>query len=58
MAMVDQLEEDPTPCQSPTLTEFEEAWAGAQLARRIDIEWLMASDDPADVGALLAQLVN
>jgi hypothetical protein len=42
--------EDPTPYQPPTLTELEEAQAGAVLARQIDLEWLMASDDPPDVG--------
>jgi hypothetical protein len=58
MAMVDLLAEDLTLRQAPTLTELEEARAGAQLARQIDLEWLMASDDPPDVGVLLAQLVN
>jgi WhiB family transcriptional regulator, redox-sensing transcriptional regulator len=56
--MVDPLHEDPMPCQPPTLTELAEARAGAVLARQIDREWLMASDDPPDVGGLLAQLVN
>jgi WhiB family redox-sensing transcriptional regulator len=54
----DQPEEDPTPDQAPTLTELEEARAGAKLARQIDLEWLMAHDDPPDVGVLLEQLVN
>jgi hypothetical protein len=56
--MLEQPDEDPTPHQSPTLTELEEARAGAQLARQIDLEWLMASDDPPNVGVLLAELVN
>jgi hypothetical protein len=56
--MVDLLAEEPTPHQPPTLTELEEARAGAQLARQIDLSLLMASDDPPDVGVLLAELVN
>jgi WhiB family transcriptional regulator, redox-sensing transcriptional regulator len=56
--MLEQPDEDPTPHQSPALTELEEARAGAQLARQVDLEWLMASDDPPDVGVLLAELVN
>jgi|GEM_PF-6876443 len=43
--MVDLLAEDPTPHQSPTLTELEEARVGTLLARQIDLEWLMASDN-------------
>jgi len=44
-SMVDLLAEDPTPHQSPTLTELEEARVGTLLARQIDLEWLMASDN-------------
>ena len=40
MSMVDLLAEDPTPHQASTLTELEEARAGALLARQIDLEWL------------------
>jgi hypothetical protein len=50
--------EDLTSDQPPTLTEPEEARAGAALARQIDLEWLMASDDAPAVGVLLAELVN
>ena len=39
-SMLDQLDEDLTPLQSPTLTELEEARAGAATARQIDLEWL------------------
>jgi hypothetical protein len=52
MSMVDQLAEDLTPDQAPTLTELEEARAGVELARHVAVEGLMASDDPADVGEL------
>ncbi len=57
-SMVDLLDEDLTPCQAPTLTELEEARAYAAMARHVAVEGLMASDDPADVGILLAELVN
>jgi hypothetical protein len=56
--MLDQLDEDTAPDQSPTLTELEEARAGVALARQINLEWLMASDDPPDVEVLLAQIVS
>jgi WhiB family redox-sensing transcriptional regulator len=56
--MVDLLAEDPTPHQAPMLTELEETRAGALVARQTDLEWLMAPDDPPDVGVLLAELVN
>jgi hypothetical protein len=57
-SMVDLLHGDPMPDQPPTLTELAEARAGALLARQIDLDWLMAHDDPPDVGDLLALLVN
>jgi len=56
--MVDLLAEDPTLRQSPTLTGLEEARVGVERRRQIDLEWLMAFDDPPDVEVLLAELVN
>jgi WhiB family redox-sensing transcriptional regulator len=44
--------------QAPTLSEFEEARAYAQTARRVALESLMASEDMPDVGALLAELIS
>ena len=55
--MADELTEDSTPNQAPTLTELEEARAGVELARHVAVEGLM-SDDPADVGELLEELVS
>lgn len=56
MAMAEEPDEGPL--QAPTLTELEEARAGASLARQVDLEWLMASDDPPDAEGLLAEFVN
>jgi hypothetical protein len=56
--MVDLPHEDPTPCQPPTPTELAEARAGVVLARQIDLDWLMASEEMPDVDILLAELVN
>jgi hypothetical protein len=52
--MVDQLDEDPTPRPSPTLTEAEEARAVGGQARRHVAEWLMTADDGAEVEVFLA----
>ena len=56
--MVDETDEDPTPCQPPTLTELEAAWAGVQVAALVALDWLMASEEAPDVEVLLADLVN
>jgi len=56
--MVDLLDEDPTPRQSPTLTELEEARAGVARSRHLAIESLMASADAPDIEYLLAQFVS
>jgi WhiB family transcriptional regulator, redox-sensing transcriptional regulator len=56
--MVDLLAEDSAPLQPPTLTELEEARAEAATARRVSVEWLMATDTAPDLEALLAELVS
>jgi WhiB family redox-sensing transcriptional regulator len=56
MAMVEEPDEGPL--QAPTLTELEEARASATLVRQVDLEWLMASDDPTDAEGLLAEFIN
>lgn len=51
--MFDQLADDPTPHQSPTLTDLEEGRAGVQLSRQLALQWLMALEDTPDVELLL-----
>jgi hypothetical protein len=50
--------EDPTPRQTPTMTELEESQAYSELAEQRTLEWLMSPEDGADIGTMLEQLLH
>lgn len=57
--MVDLLAGEPvTPHQPPTLTELEAIRLDAATARRVSVEWLMATDAAPNLEELLGELVS